>query len=111
MALQIKTGFTEQDQIGNIYSEAYLVIDQINIDKRAKEVIVFVTIYKSKQDRIDGFDQIGSLSKVYVVRADIFDELFAPKSGENISIWTQAYKYVASLKENNDLIFGNWEDA
>ena len=111
MALQIKTGQTKQDAMGNIYPAAYLVIDQIHIDKKAREVQLHTTIYGSQKARRDGFSDIGSLSKVYMITGEAFDALFSVDALiENVNQWSQGYEYLSSIKdEDGTLIFGNWE--
>jgi len=99
MALQIKQGFNLQDQSGTNYDQAYAVIDRIIADKKAKEVLLYVTIYRSQQDRIDGKTEINEFSKIYKIDGDSFDQLFSPEALiQNINQWSQGYEFLKTLE-------------
>lgn len=108
MALVLKQGKTVTDKFGNVYSDAYLVIDKLNINKKIKECYFVVDIYKDKQARKSGAKPFSS-EQYYVFGAD-FDQWF-PIGSQNQ--FAQAYDYIKQYKEDpqdDTLKYQDWED-
>jgi hypothetical protein len=75
------------------YSTAYLMVDDLQINKREKSVRFTVEIYASKQARID------SRSPLAVHRIEVGEPNFSTyfSTAQNTKIWNQVYDYLDAV--------------
>ena len=101
MAINLKEGKTFEDAYGNVYENAYGVIDQCNGNKRQKSQMFVLEIYKDEEARTNGKKPIHHVS--YSVRNEDFCTWFAcDKISENH--YKNAYSYVLTLRHYREEI-------
>ena len=121
MAIVLKEGKTFGDAYGNVYADAYGVIDQCNGNKKRKNQMFVLEFYKDKTAREEGKKPIHHVN--YALTNDEFCEWFAcDKITDNQ--YKNAYDYILQLRdireeinpETNELeevdygpIWGDWE--
>ena len=119
MAIKLKENKTIQDDFGNVYEDAYGVIDDLNGNKKRKQQRIVLEIYKDKAARTEQKKPI--LQYNYTVQGSEFDTWFGVNSLENSNQYKQAYSYLLQIRtiigkdeeteENiwSDPIFNDWE--
>lgn len=104
MALILKNSFSIKDHNLKDYSNCYLVIDQLNINKSFKECYFVVDIFSSKEARDKRLFPI--LTIPYCVPKNDFDYFFSldiiSKKGNQ---YICAYDYLKQIKE-----YENWDN-
>jgi hypothetical protein len=98
MALILKANKTYEDNHGNIYSDAYAVVDQNNGNKKNKNQHIVLEIYKDSTARTDKKQPISSTS--YTVSGDDFNTYFSPEAiAADKDHYNRAYAYLLSLEK------------
>lgn len=99
MALILKQGETYEDKFGNVYPNAYAVIDQNNGNKKDKIQHIVLEVYKDQQARQDKKQPIDSFPED--VNGEIWESYFAPAViAADKDHYHQAYLYLLSLEVN-----------
>lgn len=110
MALQLKQGETYIYK-GIEIPAPYLVIDQVNGNKRLKEQFFVVEIYSEREYRNDTAFLLDSFN--YVVTGEEFDAFFSPEViSADHDQYSRAYEYIKQLTdEEGNLVYNKWEDS
>jgi hypothetical protein len=77
---------------GSINSTAYLVVDDLGLNKQRKQIRFDVVVYAHKQARIDGRKPLSDIGGTIVVNDPEFSLYFSPAA--NSKIWQQIYDYL-----------------
>lgn len=92
MALILKNGKKFFDKYGKERSTAYLVIDNVLIDKAKNTASVVYKIYDSQPARKG---QLGSVDtykeEAKLISGDLYNTYFSPTVLETTSVWTACY--------------------
>jgi hypothetical protein len=121
MALILKEGKSVIDAQGNVYTDAYLVIDQNNGNKGDKVQHFEVQVYKDQQARQNKKQpiQIDGISRTFDVTGEDFDTYFSPQAiADDTDHYKMAYEYIKLFKINTivndeeveELLYNDWED-
>lgn len=89
----------------------YLVIDQVNGNKRTKEQYFTVEIYSDRDYRNDTAFLLESFN--YSVTAEEFDTFFSPDViSADHNQYAKAYEYIKQLVDvDGNFVYNKWEDS
>jgi len=96
MAIVLKNGKTFEDKFGNVYEDAYGVVDQCNGNKKDKIQYVVLEIYKDQEARTAKKAPIAQFN--YTIRGSDFDTHFSAGAlEESTNQYQKAYTYILQV--------------
>jgi len=96
MAIILKNGKTFEDKFGNVYEDAYGVVDQCNGNKKDKLQYVVLEIYKDVEARAAKKVPIAQFN--YTIRGADFDTFFSAGALEaSTDQYEKAYAYILQV--------------
>lgn len=108
MALILKPRKTYTDPHGNVYKEAYAVVDDCNGNKKRKSQHFVLEIYKDKDAREKGLQPVKGYP--YDVSGEEFEKWFSVEAiDENDNQYKQSYLYLLQLEDEEGLIWEDWQ--
>jgi len=111
MALVLKDTKTYTDSAGNVYNDAYGVVDHIDIDKHNQTAKIKFQIYKDQAARNSSLDPIIP-SFTYFIEGTDYTTHFAVSALNpvNKNIFTNAYAFLLALQDDSGSnIWTDWE--
>ena len=96
------------DSFGNVYNNAYGVIDQCNGNKKDKQQLFVFEVYRSQSDRNNKV--LPFRQETINVSGDEFDTWFSANAiTADSNQYAQAYAYMAQMKDSEDnLKYADW---
>lgn len=91
---------------GTANTTAYLIVDDLGLNKQRKQIRFDVVVYANKQARVDGRNPLPGIGGSIVVNEPDFSTYFS--TAQNAKIWTQIYDYLDAVSIPG-IVAGDWK--